>query len=99
MSQAWKNLPATWLTASPVGSRHNEQHEDAADPEVYARVDAELTAAEALYPHLREQRDLDSAADREKTQPDADQSAVADMRGLSHSTSSALLYTLLCSWP
>ena len=80
MSQAWKNLPATWLTASPVGSRHAEQHEDAVDPEDYARIDAELTAAEELHPSsMLERIALDSAAQNKEAQPDAD--CTVDARG------------------
>lgn len=84
VSQGWKNLPATWLTASPVGSRHAEQREDTAvDPELDASIDAQLTAAEQLHPLSMSERRRLSAADKEEAQPDIDQTAAADVRGWS----------------
>ena len=86
VSQGWKNLPATWLTASPIASRHAEQREDA--------VDAQPAAAEQLS-DTQEQRSQDVGVAIEEAQPDADRTVAADVRGRSSGPSSCLL----AHWP
>ena len=97
VSQGWKNLPATWLTASPVGSRHPEQREEAAvDPEVDTSLDAQLTAAEQLQPlSMSERGRLYSAADNEEAQPDIEHTVAAEVRGWSRRARCPLLYKTL----
>ena len=72
VSQGWKNLPATWLTASPVGSRHAEQHKDAAD--------TQPAAAERLS-DVHEQRSQEYGVDIKELQPDTDKTDARDVKG------------------
>lgn len=80
VSQAWNTLPATWMNASPIGSRRPEDNNDEAAPEDSAANPAAPAAEQP--PDLCKHRGQDPKQSIDEAHAIADKPLAGDHRGV-----------------